>query len=185
MYLIFGLGNPENEYRGTRHNMGFDAVNKIAEQYHMEFTKTKFNSLYTEGNIEGKKVMLIKPQTFMNLSGVAVREFVNFYKVSQEEIIVIYDDMDIEKGIIKIRKKGGPGNHNGMKSIQKEIANNEFPRIRIGIGVPEHKNDMINYVIGKVSEEEKEILQEGVNKAAKATIEILKSGIDKAMNKYN
>lgn len=185
MYLIFGLGNPEKEYQGTRHNMGFDTVNQIANQYQIQFSKSKFNSIYAEGNIEGNKVILVKPQTYMNLSGIAVREFVNFYKVSNQEMIVIYDDMDIGKGTIKIRKKGGSGNHNGMKSVEQELGTKDFPRIRVGIGVPEYKHDMINYVIGKISKEEQEILQQGIEKAVKATIGILKNGMDYAMNQYN
>lgn len=185
MYIIIGLGNPEKEYQGTRHNMGFDAINKIANQYHIEMTKTKFNAIYGDGIIEEEKVILVKPQTYMNLSGTSVREFINFYKVSNNQFIIVYDDMDIEKGIIKIRKKGGPGNHNGMKSIENELSTDTFARVRIGIGAPEYKNDAVNYVIGKVPKEEMDILQSGVEKAVKAVVEILKNGIDQAMNRYN
>lgn len=185
MYVIIGLGNPEKEYQGTRHNMGFDAINKIASQYHIEMSKKKFNSIYGDGVIEGQKVILVKPQTYMNLSGTAVREFINFYKVSNDEFIILYDDMDIEKGIIKIRKKGGPGNHNGMKSIENELSTDTFARVRIGIGTPEYKNDAVNYVLGKVPKDEMDILQSGVEKAVKAVVEILENGIDQAMNRYN
>lgn len=185
MYLIVGLGNPENEYAKTRHNMGFDTVNKIASKYKIEMNRTKFNSIYGSGSINGEKVVLVKPQTYMNLSGQAVREFVNFYKVEKEELIIIYDDMDIEVGTMKIRKKGGPGSHNGMKSVVQEIGNTDFPRVRIGIGTPKYKNDAINYVIGHLTEEEYEELQVGVEKASMAIEELVKSGIDIAMNKYN
>ncbi len=185
MYLIIGLGNPEEKYAKTRHNMGFDTINKIAKKYKIEMNRTKFKSMYGIGNIENNKVILVKPQTYMNLSGEAVREFVNFYKPEKERLIIIYDDMDIKKGIIKIRKKGGPGNHNGMKSIIQELGNIDFPRIRIGIGTPEYKNDIINYVIGNIPEEEYAILQTGVEKAELAVEEIIKNGIDTAMNKYN
>lgn len=185
MYLIVGLGNPENEYAKTRHNMGFDTINIIANKYKIEMNRTKFNSIYGSGTINNKKVILVKPQTYMNLSGTAVREFANFYKLEKENIIIIYDDMDIEKSIVKIRKKGGPGNHNGMKSVVQEIGTEEFPRVRIGIGTPEHKNDVINYVIGHITDEEYEILQTGVKKASEAIEEIIKNGIDIAMNKYN
>lgn len=185
MYLIIGLGNPEPEYARTRHNMGFDTVNIIANKYNIEMNRTKFNAIYGSGNIGDKKVVLVKPQTYMNLSGQAVREFVNFYKVETDNLIIIYDDMDIEKGTMKIRKKGGPGSHNGMKSIVQELSSTEFPRVRIGIGTPEHKNDAINYVIGHVPEEEYELLQKGVEKAAIAVEEIVKNGMDTAMNKYN
>ena len=185
MYLIVGLGNPEEEYSKTRHNMGFNAINKIAEQYGIKVTKNKFQGLYESALIEGEKVILLKPQTYMNLSGNSVKEFVDFYKISKEEILVIYDDMDIEPGKIKIRKKGSAGGHNGMKSIVSMLGTEEFTRIRIGIGRPEHNGDDINYVIGSIPEEEIPKLEEGVEKAKKAVIEILKNGVDSAMNKLN
>ena len=185
MYLIIGLGNPEEEYSKTRHNMGFNAINKIAEQYGIKVNKSKFQGLYESAIIEGQKVMLIKPQTYMNLSGECIKQFVDFYKIQKEEILVIYDDMDIEPGKIKIRKKGGAGGHNGMKSIIKMLGTEEFVRIRTGIGRPEHSGDDINYVIGAIPEEEIPKLQEGVEKAKEAVIEILKNGIDSAMNKLN
>ena len=185
MYLIVGLGNPEEEYSKTRHNMGFNTINKISQQYNIEVKQNKFQALYGSGMIEKEKVILLKPQTYMNLSGESVKEVAEFYNLKPEEIIVIYDDIDIEKGHIKIRKKGGAGSHNGMKSVVEELQSTDFARIRVGIGQPEFKSDMINYVIGKVSQEEQEILQQGVEKAAKAVEEILKNGIDIAMNKFN
>ncbi len=185
MYLIIGLGNPEEEYAKTRHNMGFDTINKISEKYNIKVNKTKFNSLYGTGTIEDEKVILIKPQTYMNLSGEAVRDFVNFYKVNAKEIIVIYDDLDIEPGIIKIRKKGGAGTHNGMKSVVSEIETEDFYRIRIGIGNPTYKNDLLNFILNKIPDEEYKVLQEAQDSACKAITEILKNGIDSAMNKYN
>ena len=185
MYLIIGLGNPEEEYSKTRHNMGFNAINKIADQYGIKVNKSKFQGLYESAIIEGKKVMLIKPQTYMNLSGECIKQFVDFYKIPNEDILVIYDDMDIEPGKIKIRKKGGAGGHNGMKSIIKMLGTEEFARIRTGIGRPKHSGDYINYVIGAIPEEEIPKLDEGVEKAKEAVIEILKNGIDSAMNKLN
>lgn len=185
MYLVIGLGNPESDYARTRHNMGFDTINVIANKYGIEMNRTKFNSIVGTGNINGEKIVLVKPQTFMNLSGQAVREFVNFYKISNNNLIIIYDDMDIDKGIMKIRKKGGPGSHNGMKSVVQELGTEDFPRVRIGIGTPEHKNDAINYVLGHIPDEEYELLQTGVKKASEAIEEIIKNGIDIAMNKYN
>ena len=185
MYLIVGLGNPESEYANTRHNMGFDTINEIAKKNNITVTKNKFKGLYKTGIIEGKKVILLKPQTYMNLSGESIKEIVDFYNIKPEEIIVIYDDIDIEKGKIKIRKKGGPGSHNGMKSVIQELNSTEFGRIRVGIGKPQFKNDMINYVIGSIPKEEQEILQQGVKKAVEAIEEILKNGIDIAMNKFN
>ena len=185
MYLIIGLGNPEEEYSKTRHNMGFNAINKIAEQYGIKVNKSKFQGLYELAIIEGQKVMLIKPQTYMNLSGECIKQFVDFYKIPKEEILVIYDDMDIEPGKIKIRKKGGAGGHNGMKSIIQMLGTEEFARIRTGIGRPKHSGDDINYVIGAIPEEEIPKLEEGVEKAKEAVIEILSNGIDSAMNKLN
>jgi len=185
MYLIIGLGNPEEEYSKTRHNMGFNTINKIAKQYNIEINKNKNQGLYETAIIEGKKAILVKPQTYMNLSGNCVKEFVNFYKIEKEKIIVIYDDMDIETGKIKIRKKGSAGGHNGMKSIIQNLGTEEFTRIRIGIGRPEHDGDEINYVIGAIPEEEIPKLEEGIEKAKDAIIEILKNGIDSAMNKFN
>jgi PTH1 family peptidyl-tRNA hydrolase len=185
MYLIIGLGNPEADYANTRHNMGFNVINKLSEKYDIEVKKEKFKALFGTGVIDGEKVILIKPQTFMNLSGEAVQEFVNFYKVPLENMLVIYDDVDIEPGKIRIRKNGSSGHHNGMKSIIKCLNSENFPRIRVGIGKPQGSIDMIAHVIGGISEEDKKPLEEGVNLGAEAVIEILKNNIDTAMNKYN
>lgn len=133
MYLIVGLGNPEEEYANTRHNIGFDAVNGVAKRNDIQINKNKFNSLYGQGIIKGEKVILLKPQTYMNLSGIAVREFKNFYKIDEDKIIIIHDDIDIPNGIIKIRKTGGAGTHNGMKSVVENLGNKNFYRIRIGV----------------------------------------------------
>ena len=185
MYIIVGLGNPEPEYSNTRHNMGFDTINKIAKKYNIEFSKTNFKGIYGTGIIEGKKVILLKPQTYMNLSGESIKEIIDFYKLNTDNLIIIYDDIDIEPGIIKLRKTGGPGTHNGMKSVIKEIGTEKFPRVRIGIGKPEHKGDLINYVIGKIPEEDKKILEKSTDVAKDAVIEIIKNGMDKAMNLFN
>lgn len=185
MYLIVGLGNPEADYSKTRHNMGFNVINKLSEKYGIEVNKTKFKALVGNGIIEGEKVVLLKPQTFMNLSGEALIEAMNFYKISNEDIIVIYDDIDTLPGTIRIRKTGSAGSHNGMKSVIHNISTEEFSRIRVGIGRPEHTNDMINYVIGHIPENEVEILDEGCEIAKEAVIEIIKNGIDSAMNKFN
>jgi len=185
MYLIVGLGNPEQEYSNTRHNMGFDTVNKLAKQYEIEINKIKFKGVYGTGNIEGEKVIILKPQTYMNLSGESIKEAIDFYKIEGKNIIIIYDDIDIKPGIIKVRKTGGPGTHNGMKSVIQNIQMKEFPRVRVGIGMPEHKNDLINYVIGKIPKEEIEILDKSTTKAKEAVIEIIKNGINRAMNKFN
>lgn len=185
MYLIIGLGNPEPEYSRTRHNMGFDVINKLSEKYSIDVKKEKFDGLYGNGIIENEKVILVKPQTYMNLSGEAIAQYANFYKVNPENIIVIYDDIDIETGVVKIRKKGGPGTHNGMKSVVHELNTTEFPRIRVGTGSKENITDLINYVISKVSQEEYKELEQGIDKAVEDIVEILRIGIDNAMNRLN
>ena len=185
MYLIVGLGNPEPQYSMTRHNMGFDVINEIANQYDINLNKSGFKAIYGIGTIEDEKVILCKPQTFMNLSGDAIIEISNFYKILPKDIIVIYDDIDLLPGIVKIRKKGGPGTHNGMKSVTYRLQTSEFPRVRIGTGMPEAKSDLINYVINKMSKEEYEKQIPGIEKGKEAIVEILKNGIDIAMNKIN
>lgn len=185
MYLIVGLGNPEPEYSKTRHNMGFDVINKLSEKYNIDVKKEKFDGVYGSGKIENEKVILLKPQTYMNLSGKSVIQYANFYKINPENILIIYDDIDIETGKMKIRKKGGPGTHNGMKSVVNELNTIEFPRIRVGTGNKEEISDLIDYVISKVSDEEYKMLEEGIDKATEAVATILKIGIDNAMNKLN
>ncbi|MBP3502629.1 MAG: aminoacyl-tRNA hydrolase [Clostridia bacterium] len=185
MYLIVGLGNPEADYARTRHNMGVDVINEIADKYKIAISREKFNGLYGSGEIEGEKVILLKPQTFMNLSGDSVVEFVNFYKIDINNVIVVYDDIDTNPGSIRIRKKGGPGTHNGMKSVVFRLNSEDFPRVRVGIGMPEHKNDLTNYVIGNIQDEDYETLKIGIEKASEAVSSIIKDGIDNAMNKYN
>jgi PTH1 family peptidyl-tRNA hydrolase len=187
MKLIVGLGNPENEenFANTRHNMGFNVINLLAKKYDIEISRTKFNGLYGSGIIDREKVILLKPQTYMNVSGECIIEFMNFYKISEEDIIVIYDDIDIEPGKIRIRRNGSPSTHNGMKSIVHFLKTENFARIRVGIGKPSENEDMITYVIGDIPEEEKQKLQEGVAKAEEAMETILQKGIDVAMNLFN
>lgn len=185
MYLIVGLGNPEEKYNKTRHNMGFNTVDKIAEKYNIEFDKKEFEGLYGIGDIYGKKVIVLKPQTYMNLSGKSISKIVNFYKIDLKDIIVIYDDMDVDIGKIKLRKQGGPGSHNGMKSVVWELNSQDFSRIRVGIGKPILKELMMSYVLEKLSDEKYKELDETTTKAADAAIEFIKNGIDTAMNKFN
>ncbi len=133
MYLIVGLGNPEEEYSNTRHNVGFDVMNELAHKNNIQINRTKYIALYGQGTIKNEKVIIIKPQTYMNSSGTAVRSFRDFYKIAGNNIIIVHDDIDIEEGTIKIRKTGGAGTHNGMKSVVQELGNKEFYRIRIGV----------------------------------------------------
>ena len=185
MYLIVGLGNPEPEYNKTRHHMGFDVINKLAKKYNINLNKNNFNAIYQNAIIEGEKVILVKPQTYMNSSGESVKQFVDFYKIPIENVLVIYDDMDTEIEKIRIRSKGGPGSHNGMKSLICELNSEEFPRIRVGIGRPKNEFDRIDYVIGHINEEEYKRLVIGQNKAVDAISYFIKNGIDNTMNKYN
>lgn len=185
MYLIVGLGNPEQDYSRTRHNMGFNVINKISEKYNIKVDKSKFKGLYGTGIIESEKVILLKPQTYMNLSGESVIEIMNFYKINNNELIVIYDDIDIEPGKIRIRKSGSSGTHNGMKSVISNINTEEFCRVRVGIGKPKENMDMISYVIGHIPKEEQSELEKGIEVAKEAVIEIIKNNIDSAMNKFN
>ena len=184
MYIIVGLGNPGKQYENTRHNMGFLAVDLLAEKYNIEVNKIKFKALVGEGRIAGQKVLLVKPQTYMNLSGEAVRQAMDFYKIDPEELIVIYDDIDIPTGTFRISKKGSPGTHNGMRNIFQHIQTNDFPRIRVGIGSGKKAN-LAGYVTGGISKSEQEILADVLKNSADAAACIIEKGIDKAMNEYN
>lgn len=186
MQLIVGLGNPEQDYAKTRHNMGFDVINKISKEYNIEVNKSKFKGIVGSGFIGTEKVVLLKPQTFMNLSGESVIEAVNFYKIDvSTEMIIIYDDIDIEPGLIRVRKNGSAGTHNGMKSIVQCLGTDKFNRVRVGIGKPSEHIDMINHVIGHVPDEERKTLDEGCDIAKEAVIEIVNNSVDSAMNKFN
>ena len=185
MYLIVGLGNPEPEYSRTRHNMGFDVINKLSEKYNIKVEKKGLDSLYGTGIIENEKVILCKPQTYMNLSGEAIIKFIRFYKISLSKVIIIYDDIDLNAGDVKIRKKGGAGTHNGMKSVIENLGTTEFPHIRIGTGKPIEKQNLIEYVISKLSKEEYESLKDAIDTGAEAVSQIIKIGIDNSMNNIN
>jgi len=185
MYLIVGLGNPEDKYSNTRHNMGFDVINELSKQCDIKVSKSKFDAFYGMGEINSKKVILVKPQTYMNLSGESIIKFKKFYKISNKNIIVIYDDIDLKLGDIRLKAKGSSGSHNGMKSVIENLNTEEFIRIRVGIGSPENKEDMINYVIGQIPKRERGILDQSIEKAKNSVIEILENGIDIAMNKFN
>ena len=184
MYIIAGLGNPGRRYEQTRHNIGFLTVDRIAEELGIKTDRIKFQSLVGETIFSGQKIVLMKPQTYMNLSGRAVREIMNFYKLPAENLIVIYDDIDVKQGKIRIRKSGSAGTHNGMRDIIYQLQDDRFPRIRVGIG-GEIRGDLADFVTGGFSKEEVPILEEAVSQAAKAALAIVSSGIDKAMNEYN
>ena len=183
MFLIVGLGNPGKEYDGTRHNIGFAAIDYIADKYNIELNRIKFKGVFGEGFIEGKKVILLKPTTYMNLSGESIREVINFYKISNEEVIVIYDDISLEVGRLRIREKGSHGGHNGIKSIIANLGTDVFPRVKIGVGAP--KGNLVSHVLGKFSEDEIEVLRETIKASSDAVSIIMKADIKEAMNKLN
>ena len=186
MYIIAGLGNPGRKYVGTRHNMGFEALDAVAAKYDIDIKKVKFNAIYGEGTIEGEKVVLIKPQTFMNLSGESIREFKSWYKAEDSQIIIIYDDVSLPVGKMRIRPKGSAGGHNGMKSIIYQLNSDVFPRIKIGVGSPETPDyDLADYVLGKFTKSEVEALIPIAVKTAEAVGEIIKNGTERAMAKFN
>ncbi|MEG0857126.1 MAG: aminoacyl-tRNA hydrolase [Terrisporobacter sp.] len=183
MFLIVGLGNPGKEYDNTRHNIGFEVVDYIANKYNIELNRVKFKGIYGEGFIENKKVILLKPTTYMNLSGESIREVINFYKLTENEVIVLYDDVSLEIGRLRIREKGSAGGHNGIKSIISNLSTDIFPRIKIGVGQP--KGDLVAHVLGKFNKEEQYILKESMEASALAVEIIIKENTKEAMNKLN
>ena len=183
MFLIVGLGNPGREYENTRHNIGFAAMDVLAEKYNIDVNRTKFKGEYGEGFINGNKVILLKPYTFMNLSGESVREAIDFYKLTEEEVLIIYDDISLELGRLRIREKGSAGGHNGIKSIINHMGTDVFTRIKIGVGAP--KGDLVNHVLGRFSKEEVNILKQTLDAVTEATAEIIDNGAKEAMNKFN
>lgn len=186
MYIIAGLGNPGKQYEMTRHNIGFHTIDYIADRLKVKVKKLKYKSLYGETEINGEKVYLVKPQTYMNLSGESIAEFAEFYKLSPEKIIIINDDISLDVGRIRVRPKGSAGGHNGLKSIIYRLGSDEFPRIKMGVGAPPNKDyDLADFVLGRFTREEIPIMEKAIIKAADAAEEIIKNGVPSAMNKYN
>ncbi len=185
MYVVVGLGNPGKQYEKTRHNVGFNVIDILAKENDISVTKIKHKALIGEGRIGTEKVLLVKPQTYMNLSGETLIDIYNYYKVDMENIIVIYDDIDLDVGKIRIRKKGSGGTHNGMRSIIKCLGSNEFPRIRVGVSKPLPGQDLANFVLSRFKKEEEADLEEGLEKAYRSVEAMIKDNIDVAMNKYN
>ena len=185
MKLIVGLGNPGKEYEKTRHNSGFMAMDYLSDKMNVSITTKKWNALIGKGNVNGQQVLLMKPMTYMNESGKSIIQVKNFYKIPIENIIIIHDEMDFDVGNVKLRKQGGAGTHNGMKSVVNELKSKNFPRVRIGTGMPIFKDLMIDYVIKKLTDEEYEKLKEPIKTASEAAVSIVKDGIDLSMNKYN
>ncbi len=186
MYIIVGLGNPGAKYVNTRHNIGFDVIDALCSKFDIKLNKTNFNSVFGEGRICGERVVAAKPQTFMNLSGEAVSELKSRYKTENSEIIIIYDDISLPVGKLRVRPKGSAGGHNGIKSVILNLDSDEFPRVKIGIGAPPHPDyDLADYVLGKFGKDEIEALIPVAVRAVGAVEEIITNGCESAMNKFN
>ncbi len=186
MYIIAGLGNPTAQYQGTRHNVGFDVIDKLADRYNISVEGRKSRAFIGKGIIEGQKVLLVKPQTFMNLSGESIRGLVDYYKIDPEtELLVIYDDISLDVGQLRIRKKGSAGGHNGIKNIIAQLDTQVFARIKVGVGEKPKGYDLADYVLGHFSKAEREMMEEGYDNAIEAIKLFLQDDIDQAMNLYN
>lgn len=186
MKIIAGLGNPTKEYEGTRHNIGFSVIDSLAAQYNIHMNEKKYKAICGRGMIEGEKVLLIKPQTYMNLSGESVAEAVKFYKLNPEEdFIVIYDDIDLDVGRLRIRTKGSAGGHNGMKNIIAHLGTQAFSRIRVGVGAKPKDWDLADYVLGRFSAEDIPLIEEGKKNACEAVRIIIQQDVETAMNRLN
>ena len=185
MYLIAGLGNPTREYEKTRHNVGFDTIDVLADRINTDVAERKFKGLYGKGMLGGEKVILLKPQTFMNLSGESVRAAADFYKIPPDHIIVIYDDISLDVGHLRIRTKGSAGGHNGIKNIIAHLGTQEFPRIKIGVGGKPPRMDLADYVLSRFPAEERKIMETAFRDAAEAAGVLIAEGPDAAMNRCN
>lgn len=185
LFIIVGLGNPGKKYEKTWHNAGFNVVDYFSNKHNIQINKIKFKGIIGEGNISGKKVILLKPQTYMNLSGESVKEIVEWYKIPIKNLLVIYDDIDVELGKIKVKHKGSSGSHNGMKSIIYHMISDEFPRLRVGIGKPPLHYSLVDFVLSSIREEHSEKVFESYKKACDAIETFLSGGIDATMNKFN
>ena len=185
MKLIIGLGNPGTEYARTRHNIGFEAVDALASAYNINVNKNKFKGLFGEGFVGGEKVILIKPQTYMNLSGESIISFISWHKVQPKDILVIYDDVSLAPGKLRIRQKGSAGGHNGIKSIIQHLGTDEFQRIKIGVGEKPNGWDLADYVLNRFSNSELKLMDTIMEDVTGATQMIIEKGIQEAMNAYN
>ena len=186
MHVVAGLGNPGLEYQNTRHNAGFHALDILAEELHIRVTRHGMSGLYGDGIRNGERVILLKPQTYMNLSGDCVQKVLHFYKLPPENLIVMYDDIDLPVGSLRIRANGSAGTHNGMRSVVSAVGTEEFPRIRIGVGrSPGERGDLIDYVLGKPGQEESELLKVSFRNAAEAAAMILDGKLESAQALFN
>lgn len=185
MFVVIGLGNPGKDYTNTRHNVGFDTIDILARRNKIELNKIKFKAVYGEGRIGNEKVLLVKPQTFMNNSGISTKEIFQFYKIPIENIIVLVDDIDIDFANVRVKKKGSAGSHNGLKSIIYHLQDENFPRVKIGIGKKHPNQDLADFVLGRFSKEERTEVEVTLMAAAEAVENIICYDINYAMNKFN
>lgn len=186
MYIIVGLGNPTKEYAHTRHNVGFDTIDKIADRHGISVLEKKHKAIYGRGYINGQKVILAKPQTFMNLSGESVRSLIDYYKVDEEaELIVIYDDISLDPGQLRVRKKGSAGGHNGIKNIIAHLGHDRFLRIKVGVGEKPKGYDLADYVLSRFGKAEQDAMEDAFGRAADAVEVMIADGPDEAMNRFN
>lgn len=183
MFLVVGLGNIGKEYEHTRHNIGFDIVDLISNKYNIDINREKFKGKYGEGIINSEKVILLKPSTYMNLSGESIREALNFYKISNENMIVLYDDISLDVGRLRVRNKGSAGGHNGIKNIIFNLGTDIFPRIKVGVGQP--KFDLVSHVLGKFSSKDRDKINKVLEVGVESVECIIGSGVTEAMNKFN
>lgn len=185
-WLVVGLGNPGARFESTRHNMGFLAVDRLAEQEKLRFNKLRFKAWTAEWKLGEEKILVMKPQTYMNLSGESVGEAARFYKVPADHVLVISDDVSLPVGKLRIRKSGSAGGHNGLKNIIQHLGTDAFPRIKVGVGMPDHPDhEMIDWVIGKPQGEEAKTLRAALDRAADAALSVIDEGPDRAMNRFN
>lgn len=186
MYIIAGLGNPGKQYEGTRHNIGFDVIDAIADKYHISVLERKHKALIGKGVVAGQKVILVKPLTFMNLSGESIREVIDYYKIDEkEELIVVYDDISLVPGGLRIRGKGSAGGHNGIKSILQHLGHDVFKRVKVGVGEKPKGWDLADHVLGRFTTQERKAVDEAVKSAVEAVELLITDGLDEAMNKCN
>ncbi len=185
MKIIAGLGNPALKYGGTRHNVGFGVIDELSDRWNIRVSDSRMRGLAGSGVIAGEKIILLKPMTFMNLSGECIRPFMDYYKLFPEELIVCYDDINLDVGMIRVRAKGSAGGHNGMKSIIQQLGTIDFPRVRIGIGAKPPHMDLADYVLGHFPADELPVIRGAITEAADAVEMILKEGMQPAMNRFN
>lgn len=185
MYIIAGLGNPGSEYEFTRHNIGFRVIDRLAEEYNISIMDRKHKGLIGKGVIEGQKAVLVKPQTFMNASGECIAQVMAYYKETPEHVLVVFDDISLDVGKLRVRKKGSAGGHNGIKNIIAQLKTEDFPRVKFGVGDKPRGTDLISHVLGRFSEEDEELAKSRLNTACDALVCVITEGCDTAMNRFN